>query len=49
MKYPAYEAKISMTYPLDDTGLKADERNAAWGVEQSKQNLEKARRYVRMM
>jgi outer membrane protein TolC len=47
MKYPAYEAKISMTYPLDDTGLKADERNAAWGVEQSKQNLEKARRYVR--
>jgi len=47
MKYPSYEAKISLTYPLDDTGQKADERNAVWIVEQSKQRLEKARRNVR--
>jgi outer membrane protein TolC len=47
MKYPSYEAKISMTYPLDDTYQKADERNAGWIVEQSKQWLEMTRRYVK--
>lgn len=47
MKYPSYEAKISMTYPLDDTNQKADERNSAWIVEQSKLNLDKTKRYVR--
>jgi len=47
MKYPSYEAKISITYPLDDTGQKADERNSGWMVEQSRQRLEKTRRYVR--
>ncbi len=43
MKYPKYEARVNMTYPLDDTGQKAEERNAGWIVE----NLEKTRRYVR--
>lgn len=47
MKYPSYEAKISVTYPLDDTSQKADERNAGWIVEQSKQRLEMTRRYVK--
>ncbi len=47
MKYPSYEAKISMTYPLNDTNQKADERNSAWIVEQSKQKLEMTRRYVK--
>ncbi len=47
MKYPSYQAKLSMTYPLDNTGQRADERNAGWIVEQSKQNLEKTKRYVK--
>ncbi len=47
MKYPKYEARISMTYPLDDTSQKADERNAGWIVEQARKNLEKTRRYVK--
>lgn len=47
MKFPTYEAKLSMAYPLDDTGQKADERNAAWTLEQAKQRLEKTKRYVK--
>jgi len=47
MKYPSYDARIAMTYPLNDTSQKADERNAEWIIEQSKQNLEKTRRSVR--
>lgn len=47
MKYPSYSAKLSMSYPLDDTNQKADERNAAWIVEQSRQKLETARRLVK--
>ncbi len=47
MKYPSYQAKLSMTYPINDTSQKANERNAGWIVEQSKQNLEKTRRYVK--
>lgn len=46
-KYRSYDAKVSMTYPLDDTGQKADARNAGWMVEQSKKRLETAGRYVR--
>ena len=47
MKYHKYEAKLSMSYPLDDTNQKADERNAGWMVEQSKQKLETTRREVK--
>ncbi len=47
MKYPTYEAKLGMSYPLDDTGQMADERNAGWIVEQSKQMLEMTRRVVK--
>lgn len=47
MKYPSYQAKLSMTYPLDDTSQEADERNSGWIVKQTKQNLEKTRRYVK--
>ena len=47
MKYPSYKAKLSLTYPLDDTSQKADERNSKWIIEQSKQNLDKTKRYVR--
>ena len=46
-KYHKYEAKLSMSYPLDDTNQKADERNAGWKVEQSKKKLETARREVK--
>ena len=47
MKYPGYEAKLSMTYPLNDTGREADERNAGWIVEQSKKRLESTTRTVK--
>ena len=47
MKYPSYEAKLSMTYPLYDTGQKAEERNAMWSVEQSKMKLEMTRKIVK--
>jgi len=46
-KYRSYDAKITMTYPLDDTGQKADARNAGWTVEQSKKKLEATGRYVK--
>jgi outer membrane protein TolC len=46
-KYRSYEAKISMTHPLDDTGQKADERNAVWAVEQCRKKLEAAGKYVK--
>lgn len=46
-KYPAYEAKIKMTYPLDDSNQKVKERNSAWKVEQAKFQLDKYSRLVK--
>jgi len=47
MKYYSYEAMLGMSYPLDDTSQKADERNAGYMVEQAKQSLEMTRRVVK--
>ncbi len=47
LKYPSYSAKLSFTYPLDDTNQKTGQRNAEWRVGQMKQQLEKTRRDVR--
>lgn len=46
-KFRSYDAKISMTYPLDDTDQKAETRNAGWIVEQSKKKLEATGRLVK--
>lgn len=47
LKYPSYNAKLSLTCPLDDTNQKTEQRNAGWRIEQMKQQLEKTRRDVR--
>ncbi len=46
-KYPSYEAKIKMTYPLDNSDQKVSERNSKWKVEQAKFQLEKYNRIVK--
>ena len=47
MKYPSYEAKIKMTYPLADSNQKVDERNSRWKVEQAKFQVDKYSRLVK--
>jgi len=47
VKYPTYEAKVSLTYPLDNKDQKIKERNARWNIEQAKTQLEKYRRIVK--
>lgn len=42
-----YEAKLTLTYPLDDTNQEVEERNARWAIEQAKKNLEKTTRSVK--
>lgn len=46
-KYPSADARIKVTYPLNDIGQEADERDARYGVEQARIQLEKYRRTVR--
>ncbi len=46
-KYPAYEAKIKLTYPLDNSNQKVNERNSRWKVEQAKFQLDKSSRVVK--
>ena len=47
MKYGSYQAMLGMSYPLDDTGQMADQRNAGYIIEQAKQWLEMTRRVVK--
>jgi len=46
-KYPSYEAQIKMTYPLNDTSQKVNERNSRWKVEQAKHQVDKYSRIVK--
>lgn len=44
---PSIEARIKMTYPLDNRDQKISERNARWSVEQSKHEVDKYKRIVK--
>ncbi len=46
-KYPSYEARLTMTYPLEDSDQKVSERNSRWKVEQAKHQLDKSSRIVK--
>ena len=46
-KYPAYQAQVTLTYPLDDNNQKVNKRNSEWRVEQSKHQVEKYKRIIK--
>jgi len=46
-KYPSLEAKVALTYPLDDSKQQVNERNAGWMVEQAKTQVSKYERIVK--
>lgn len=46
-KYPAWEARVKVTYPLDDSEQKTNARNARFKLEQAKLQLDKYKRLVR--
>ena len=46
-KYPSFQAKAKLTYPLADTNQKTNKRNSEWRVEQTKHQLEKYKRIVK--
>ncbi len=45
--YPSIEAKVSVTYPLDDREQKINERNAGFKLKQAKIQLDKYKREVK--
>ncbi len=45
--YPTWEAKVGVTYPLNDTNQKTNERNARFQVKQAEIQVDKYRRVVR--
>ncbi len=47
LKYPKIDARVALTYPLNDTAQKTNERNARWGVKQSEHQLDKYKRIVK--
>ncbi len=46
-KYPSLEAKVSLSYPLDDSQQQVNERNSRWMVEQAKTQISKYQRIVK--
>lgn len=46
-KYPSFEAKVKLTYPLDDSQQQVNERNSRWMVEQAKTDINKYQRLVK--
>lgn len=46
-KYPSYSAGINLSYPLDNTSAKTDERNAHMRIKQAEKRLEATERFVR--
>ncbi len=44
---PSLEARVRVTYPLDNRDQKISERNARWGVEQSRHEVDKYKRVVK--
>lgn len=47
MKNPSFEARLKMTYPLDNQDQQVNERNARWKIEQSRQDIKKYERLVK--
>jgi len=47
LKYPSVEARIKLTYPLDDQNQEVNERNSRWKIEQAKQDIKKYERLVK--
>jgi len=46
-KYPAWEARVKVTYPLGDSEQKTNERNARYKVKQARLQLDKYKKIVR--
>lgn len=46
-QYPTFDAKIALTYPLDDSQQQVNERNSGWMVEQAKTQVNKYQRIVK--
>ncbi|MCL1833680.1 MAG: TolC family protein [Leptospirales bacterium] len=46
-KYPAYQAQVTLTYPLSDNNQKVNKRNSEWRVEQTKYQVDKYKRIVK--
>lgn len=46
-KYPSYEARVKMTYPLNDQNQEVNERNSRWQMEQARQDIKKYERIVK--
>jgi len=46
-QYPTFEAKLALTYPLNDSQQKVNERNSGWMVEQAKTQVGKYQRIVK--
>jgi len=46
-KYPSVEAKVALTYPLDNKEQKINQRNAQWNIEQAKTQVEKYKRIIK--
>jgi outer membrane protein TolC len=47
LKYPSVESRLRMTYPLDDSEQRINERNARFKLKQARINLDKTERTVR--
>lgn len=47
IKYPSYEARLRVSYPLDDREQKINERNARFRLKQARIQLDKSKREVR--
>ncbi len=46
-KYPSWEARLKVSYPLDNTEQKANKRNARYKLEQAKLQFDKYQRLVK--
>ena len=46
-KYPSVDARLKLTYPLDNQDQQVNERNSRWKIEQAKQDIKKYERIVR--
>jgi outer membrane protein TolC len=46
-EYPGWEARLTLTYPLNDTAQKANKRDAKYQLKQAKLQMEKYKRLVK--
>jgi len=47
LKYPRVDARVTFTYPLNDTNQKTNERNAQWQLKQQELQVNKYKRIVK--